>query len=417
MAESNASATVLPARAKGDAVAAGVDRRRALQLLGGLGAAGFAAACGRNEPDSPPPEEVETARIGLLVPGTGGYKPLGDDMINGFERYLRRSGRELGGHPVETMLVDEGDSADSATSALQRLLDDDVHAVVGVASSVAMLPVSERIEEEHIPLLGANASPEGMPSTPHVWRTSYVNHEPGLAMGRHLADAIDGPVAIIAPDEPMGTDAIAGLEQAFGEAEATALLTDPILTATVTQPARDHFAGVLQQVRDQEPAAVFACYAGTAAVEFVRQYLEAGLDPAQLYGPAYLTEGVVLQTVGEDAVGIRTASNYATELRTAANRAFAADYRRDFGDSPTIYAVAAYDAAAALDKAIGLSGDELDPHEINVNLAKVGLIDSPRGRWQFNQVRSPTQKWYLREVNFDGPVLSNVVLKELGTLG
>jgi branched-chain amino acid transport system substrate-binding protein len=400
-------------------VAGGIDRRHALKLLGGLGAAGLASACGtlaENEGEQPIHENH--ARIGLLVPGTGGYKPIGDDMLNGFNRYLRSTGNRLGGHPVVLEQVDEGDSPDTAMSALETLLSRDVLAVVGVASSLAMLQVSQRMEEEHIPLLGANASPFELQGSPHVWRTSFVNDEPGRVLGSHLAGTVDGVLAAIAQDDPMGTDAVRGLRNEFVEASgSTEQLADTIWTPMVSQPARDHFAIPLAQLRELGAEAVFCCYAGNAAVEFVRQYVDAGMDPSRLYAPAYLTEGAALATLGENALGIRTSANYAPELRTSTNRAFASDYRREFGEAPTIYAVAAYDAAAALDKAIGLSEGELSPRQINVNLSQVGLIDSPRGRWQFNQGRTPTQKWYLREVAPDGPILSNLVVRELGTLG
>jgi branched-chain amino acid transport system substrate-binding protein len=399
-------------------VAGGIDRRRALALLGGAGVAGLVSACGAPVRSEPPARLYDRqARIGLLVPGTGGYKPIGDDMINGFGHYLRGAGDRLGGHPAATIVVDEGDAPDTALAALERLFDQGVHAIVGVASSAAMLPVSERIEEEHVPLLGANASPESMHGTPHIWRTSFVNHEPGQALGRYLAGETDGLVAVIAQDDPMGTDAVLGLRDEFARAQASGRLAESIFTPAISQPASDHFEVPLRQISQLAPEAVFSCYAGTAAVEFVRQYVDAGLDPARLTGPAYLTEGSALETLGEDALGIRTSANYAPELRTATNRAFAPDYRRQFGEAPTIYAVAAYDAAAALDKAIALGEGELEAQRINVNLARIGLIDSPRGRWQFNQGRTPTQKWYLRQVGHDGPVLANMVLRELGTLG
>jgi branched-chain amino acid transport system substrate-binding protein len=399
-------------------VPGGIDRRRALTLLGGAGVAGLAAACGRVE-ESEPAERLfdSEARIGLLVPGTGGYKPIGDDMINGFNRYLTTSGSRLGGHPAVIVVVDEGDTPDSAMAGLEELLGDGVHAVAGVASSSAMLPISERIGEELVPLVGANASPSSLQGTPYIWRTSFVNHEPGLALGRHLATEVDGPVAVIAQDDPMGTDAVTGFRESFAAARASDRIVEPIFTPAISQPARDHFRVPLQQIRAMDPAAVFACYAGTAAVEFVRQYAAAGLDPARLTGPAHLTEVAGVAALGTDAVGIRTSANYAPELRSPANRSFSSDYRRQFDDPPTIYSVAAYDAAAVLDKAISLGDGVLDPQQINVNLSRVGLIDSPRGRWQFNQGRTPTQKWYLREVGFDGPVVANIVVRELGTLG
>ena len=38
-------------------------------------------------------------------------------------------------------------------------------------------------------------------------------------------------------------------------------------------------------------------------------------------------------------------------------------------------------------------------------------------RSRFNQTRSPLQKWYLRQVRYDGEVLANSVVSELTTLG
>jgi branched-chain amino acid transport system substrate-binding protein len=403
---------------EGDVVAGGVDRRRALKLLGGMGVVGLVSACASSPAAEPAARLYDTeALIGLLVPGTGGLKPIGDDMINGFTHYVNGNGGRLGGHPAAILVVDEGDSPDSALAALAGLLEAGVHAIAGVASSAAMLPIAGRIEEELVPLLGANASPEGLHGTPYIWRTSFVNDQPGEALGRFLASQTQGTVAVISQDDPMGTDAVAGLRQAFAELRESERLETRIFTPSISQPSRDHFSVPLQQIRASDPETVFACYAGTAAIEFVRQYLDAGLDPSRLTGPAYLTEGAVLAALGADALGIRTSANYAPELRTPTNRAFASDYRRLYGEPPTIYSVAAYDAAGALDKAIGFGDGVLNPQRINVNLARVGLIDSPRGRWQFNQSRTPTQKWYLREVGRDGPVLANIVLRELGTLG
>ena len=70
-----------------------------------------------------------------------------------------------------------------------------------------------------------------------------------------------------------------------------------------------------------------------------------------------------------------------------------------------------------IDKAVRLAGANPTPQAVNLAMGKIGLIDSPRGEWQFNQTRTPQQKWYLRQVRRDGPVLSNVVINELATLG
>jgi branched-chain amino acid transport system substrate-binding protein len=395
----------------------GIDRRRTLKLVGAVGAAGFAAACGRDERLAPPADPLYDShvRIGLLVPATGGYKAIGDDILNGFRRFLRTTGNRLGGHPVVEDEEDEGDSPEAAQAALQRMIERDVHAVVGVVDSASLLQLSATVEEALVPLLSANASPQNLQGAPYIWRTSYVNHEPGLASGRYLASSVNGTVAVIAQDDLLGTEAVAGLQEAFATAGASDRLAEPIFTPDNPQPDDGYFEAALAQL-PVDASAVFAVYAGSAAVEFIRQYVAAGQDPERLYGPAYLTEGVALEELGEDAIGVRTAGNYATELPGATNRSFAVAYRNEFG-TPTMYSVAGYDAAVALDTAIRLTGGSPDRRQINLMLGEIGLIDSPRGRWQFNQGRTPTQSWYLREVDWDGPVLANLVLQELGTLG
>jgi branched-chain amino acid transport system substrate-binding protein len=79
--------------------------------------------------------------------------------------------------------------------------------------------------------------------------------------------------------------------------------------------------------------------------------------------------------------------------------------------------VAAWDAAAVLDKAIKACRDKVTADEVNLKVGRVGMITSPRGIFQFNQTRTPQQKWYLREVRNDGPVLVNALITELATLG
>lgn len=387
-------------------------------MLGGLGAAGLVSACGSEaEPAPSEPRYDSPVRIGLILPSGGGNQAIGDEIRNGFRHYVQTHGNRLGGHPVTEEERDEGESAEEAQAAVQDLIDLDAHALVGVVTSSALLAIREQVETAYIPLLGTNASPRDLHGVTYIWRTSYVNQEPGIALGGHLVTATNGPVVVIAQDDPTGTDAVAGLQEAFAVARADDRLAPPIFTPTDHDPDSRHFSAALAEAAAYDPRALFACYGGAAAVEFVQQYLAAGFEAEQLYGPAYLTEGAALTELGSSAIGIRTSANYAAELRSAANRSFAVGYRSRFGSPPTIYAVAAYDAAAALDKAIRLTQGRPNRRQINLMLSRIGLLDSPRGRWQFNQSRTPTQKWYLREVANDGPLLANVLVSHLGTLG
>jgi branched-chain amino acid transport system substrate-binding protein len=397
-----------------------IDRRRALQLFGALGAAGLATACsavtsGDDDQGDQAPTPAGPIRIGLVVPRTGALKPLGDEMLNGFQLYLSLNDGRFNGHPVNLLTEDEGDSAQSGAAAVNKLLKQGVLALTGIANSDVMLAIRDSVEKAQVPLVGSNASPAALQGVIYIWRTSYVNDEPGKALGTYLSKQVNGKVALIAPQSTIGKDEIEGFRFAFGQADPR-LASSVIWTDNDLNPGRTFFGPSLSQVAVAQPAAVFCAYSGAAAVEFVRQYRNAGLT-AQIYAPGFLTEGSTLQTLGNAARNIYTAMNYSPDLDNEANREFVGAYRRAYGTVPTTYAMASYDAAAVLDKAVRLAGTTLNPQRINLMLGQVGQVDSPRGVWQFNRPRTPQQQWYLRQVRPDGPLLANVMLTELATLG
>ena len=398
-----------------------LNRRQALRLFAAAGAAGLTApilsACSSSDdaqtntalPAGPP------VKIGMIVPLTGMYKDFGNDMDNGFNLYLQLHENKLGNRQVQLVKVDEGETADSAKAAAEKLVKQDrVLAVTGVASAPAMLAVKDIIETGQVPLIGSNASPVSLLGVKYIWRTSYVASEPGSAIGRWAADNYGTSLAIVAGANPAGDeDEVKGFIDAFTGAKGT------IVGGTRITPFQSKdFGSVLNAVKNSGATAMFASYSGATAIEFVKQF-KAARFPAgfKLFAPGSLTEGYVLKQQGDAASGIYTSMNYSPDLDNAANRRFIADYQKSFGTIPSSYAMASYDAAAVLDKAIGDATKSLDPFSLNAAIGKLGQIDSPRGGWQFSQNRTPLQRWYLRQVRMDGAVLSNVLTAELTTLG
>jgi branched-chain amino acid transport system substrate-binding protein len=394
-----------------------LDRRQALKLLtalgGGAAAMPILSACsGGNQPSAA--SDLTPIKVGLVVPQSGVYKTVGDELTNGFQLYLSMNSNTLGGRQVRLVVQDEGETADSGKAAVTKLIKQDkVTVLSGVASSATMDAVRDLVESSQIPLIGSNASPTTLQGVRYIWRTSYVNDEPGKALGRYVSTKVPGgAVALIAPDYQAGYDEVAGFLATFGRETDAA----PIYTPFAPSPGTN-FQPHLTAIRNSTARAVFAFYAGSQAVEFVKQYRQFGLDQ-DLYAPGFLTEGQLLRDEGDAARFVFTSMNYSPDLDNEANRLFASAYQKAYNAVPTAYAMASYDAATVLDKAIALAGGaDPSPQAINLAMGKIGSIDSPRGSWQFNQSRTPLQKWYLRQVRPDGGVLSNTVLSELTTLG
>ncbi|MFF5804829.1 ABC transporter substrate-binding protein [Streptomyces sp. NPDC012746] len=365
------------------------------------------ASLGTGEGD----EQGGPVKIGLLVPQSGTYKALGDDMKQGFELYVKQHGGELGGREVELVVADEGEIADSGKAAAEKLVKQDrVLAVSGVVSSATINGVKDLFETSKIPLVGSNASPTTLTGTSYIWRTSYVNDEPGKALGKYVAEKAGGPVFLIAAGYQAGKDEMDGFKSTFLAAGGK-LAGEEVYTPF---PTTKNFQPYLAQIENSGAKAVFCFYAGGAAVDFVKQYRDFGLaGKIPLYAPGFLTEGGVLKGQGEAADGILTALNYSADLDNAANKQFAPAYRSAYGTAPTTYAMASWDAAQVLDKAIKAAGGKVTPESVNAAIAKVGDIDSPRGTWRFNSAGTPVQPWYLREVKQG----ANTVTSELGRLG
>ncbi len=383
------------------------------------GLAAFAVgACGSvGEEESGGSGESETGpiKVGLVIPQSGVYAPLGEDMKAGWDLWLERNGGKLGGREVQTVVVDEGEGPDTGVPAVQKVLQQDrVDAVVGIVNSATALGSVEVVNSAKKLLIVANAGADSLTgSSDYIWRSSFTNGQVAYAVGKHLATTPEGKKGVyaMAADYAAGEEAIAGFKKGFeeGGGEIVGEAKTPFGTTQDFQP-------FLAKARSANPGAVYVFYAGAEAVSFVKQYEEFGLsERAPLYGSGFLTEGGVLTAQGDAADGVHTALHYATALDNPANSDFAEAYEAKTGKPPTVYAVQTWDAAAVLSKAVKSAG-ALDGDALARAMGKLGEItDSPRGTWSFEQ-QSPVQEMYLREVRAEGDTVTNAVVESLGQI-
>lgn len=344
--------------------------------------------------------------IGLIVPTSGVYAPLGEDMKQGFDLYLEEHGSKLGGKTTTVQVVDEGAGPDTGVPAAQKLLAQKVNAVVGIVNSATALGVSDAFNEARVPLVLANAGANaltGDKSSAYVWRTSFSNSAVAGALGLQVAKDC-ASAFMIASDYAAGKEAVAGFKTAYEKAggKVKGQVLSPFGSTTNYQP-------FLTQAKHSGASCVYSFFAGAEAVAFTKQYKELGLTQP-LYVSGFQTEGGVLKAAGAAAVGVKSSLHYSDQLDNAANKAFVMAYKAKYSESPTVYAVQAYDAAQVLDKALTKG---TDGPSIIAGLASVGRIDSPRGSFSFDSKHGPAQTYYLREVKNVGGTYVNVVLGKL----
>jgi len=358
-----------------------------------------------------------TVRVGLVVPQSGVYAALGTDMQRGWQLWLDGNGGRFGDYTVETVLADEGESPQTGVPAVQKVLQSDgVDVVVGIVNSATALGVRDLLAESKKVLIVANAGAEdvtGAGRTPYIWRSSFTNGQISAAMGTHLAESGFGEgVYAIAPDYAAGTEVISYFTRAFeaGGGRVVGSAQTPFGSTTDFQP-------FLTGIQGSGARATFCFYSGAEAISFVQQYAAFGLaESIPLYGSGFLTEGNVLPQQGAAALGVQNTLHYSDQLDTPENAAFVDAYTAAHGESPSCFAVQAYDAANVLNRALG-TATALDGDAVVTALEGVGTIDdSPRGPWTFEN-QTPRQNIYLREVQDSGGTLVNAVVQDLGPQG
>ena len=353
-------------------------------------------------------EDEGPVSVALLVPTSGTYAPLGEDMEQGFRLFLEQNDNQLGGHEAEVEVVDEGEGPDTGIPAAQGLVQDEHNAVVGIVNSAIALGVRDLFEESQIPLIVANAGANditGKAASDYVWRTSFGNSEVSAALGEHVSENCESAF-LIAADYAAGKEAAGGFRDAFTAAGGR-------IAGEAFPPfgSTDNYQPFLAQIQQSGADCAYAFFAGAEAVAFTQQYAQFGLkDQVQLFSSGFLTEGGVLTAAGEAAVGFETSLHYSDQIDSDRNREFVEAYTEAYDEPPTVYAVQAYDAAQVLDQAFetGIEGPD-----VVEGLKGIESVDSPRGEWSFSEGHGPEQTYFLRRVENKDGTLVNTIVEEL----
>jgi branched-chain amino acid transport system substrate-binding protein len=336
-------------------------------------------------------------KIGLMLPYTGTYAALGTAITNGFKLAIDENGGKLGGRDVEYFSVDdESDPSKAPDNANKLIKRDNVDVLVGTVHSGVALAMSKVARDNNTLLVIPNAGADditGPLCAANVFRTSFSNSQPGIAMGKVMAEQKKKKTAVtITWKYAAGEESIGGFKEAF-EAGGGKVVKELFLPFPQVE-----FQALLTEIAALKPDVVYAFFAGGGAVKFVKDYAAAGLPKTiPLVGPGFLTDGT-LEAQGEAAQGMLTTLHYADNLDNPKNKAFEAAYKKAYKVAPDVYAMQGYDAAQLLIVGFNaVKGDTAKRKEL-VAAMETAKIDSPRGSLAFTKSHNPIHDIYLRKV-------------------
>ncbi len=343
-------------------------------------------------------------RVGLMLPFTGTFAQPGIAVENGFRLALAQNGDKLGGREIEFVKVDDESNPAKAIENATRLVQrDKVDVLIGSVHSGVQMGIHKVARETGvlniIPNAGVHVATRAQ-CAPNVFRTSFTNAQPTLALGKVMVDRGHKKAVWITWNYAAGEEAFEGFEKGFTEAGGTIVKKFGLPFPNV------EFQALLTEIASLKPDAVACFFAGGGAAKFLRDYAAAGLNKTiPLYGSGFLTEGV-LDAAGDAAEGALTTLHYSDSLDTPRNKQFRLDYAKTFKAQPDVYAVQGYDAGLLLIQGANAVKGDFSNKKALYAAMESATIDSPRGKWTMSKSHNPVQDMYLRQVvNKDNKVI------------
>jgi branched-chain amino acid transport system substrate-binding protein len=353
---------------------------------------------------------ADKVKVGFLSTLSGPGAGLGVDIRDGFALAVKSLGGRLGGLPPEFIIVDDQQNPDVAKQATDRLVKrDKVDFMTGIVFSNIMLAVGPTIFDSKTFYVSANAGPShyaGAQCNPYFFNVAWQNDNLHEAVGKHVMDKGYKNVAVLAPNYPAGTDAITGFRRFY---------TGKVADEIYTKLGQLEYAAELAQIRAARPDAVYIFLPGGMGINFIKQYSAAGLaKDVPLFGPGFSADEDVIKAVGEAMLGMNNASQWAHDLPVAENRKFVADFEKEYGRLPSLYASQGYDAAMLIDAAVRKVKGNLDNKEALRGALAAAEFKSVRGAFKFNRNQYPIQDYYLRVTEKDAK--GRVTNRTVGTV-
>ncbi len=338
----------------------------------------------------------ETAKVGLVLPLTGGQGPVGKQIQAAAQLYVQQHGATVAGKKIDLIIKDDAGVPDNSKRLAQELIVNDKVAVIGSAltpSAMAIGPLSTQGKTANVVMVSGTSGVIN-PNNPYMVRTSFTLGQQSGIIAEWAAKNGAKKVVIVQSDWAPGAEATKVFTDAFTKAGGQ-------VVETIKVPlANPDFAPFLQRARDLNPDSLFVFVPAGQAGTFAKQFAERGLDKAgiKLIGPGDIVDDNDLPGMGDAMVGVVTAGIYSAAHKSQANKDYVAAFEKVNNFRPNFISVGGYDGMHLIYEALKKTGGKTDGDAL-VNAMKGMKWESPRGPISIDpQTRDIIQNIYIGKV-------------------
>jgi len=348
---------------------------------------------------------AQEVKIGLLLPLTGPFTSTGHQIEAAAKLYMQQNGDSVAGKKVHLVIKDDAGVAETSKRLAQELIvRENVSVLAGFGLTPLALATAPLATQAKVPeVVMAAATSIITEQSPYIVRTSFTAAQVIVPLAQWTLKQGIKHVVTIVSDYAPGVD----IEKAFSETFANGGGKVENVRVPLANP---DFSPFLQKLADAKPDALLAFVPSGVGAQFMKQFVERGLDKS---GIRFLAEGSVtdddlLNGMGDAALGAITSHHYSAAHASPENKAFVTAFKgANNGMRPNFMAIGGYDGMhliyEGLKKSNGAGGEAL------IEAMKGQSWMSPRGPITIDpQTRDIIQNVYIRKVERLGGELYNV---------
>ncbi len=290
----------------------------------------------------------------------------------------------LGNTRLEVLVEDDGSDRDQASAVFQGFIENGrVVAIMGPTLSDTALSVDPLAQQAGVPVLAISNAATGITQIGDaIFRDCLTESQLApqvIKMVRsHLK--IHNAALLHSDTDPNRTGS-----HAFKKA-----LQDMHVRIGVEQvftPDQTDFSSQLDAIGASRPDAVFITAPAHSAASILVQARQHGLTNVPIIGSSSFNSDSVLRSAGDAAEGLIVGSAWTAANPNATNQHFIQSYRARYGVDADQFAAQAYTGVLILATALRDAGSISDPHAARDALDRIRDLDTPLGRFSFDDAR------------------------------
>ena len=376
--------------------------RRLLSTLAAL-------VCALSLPSNEAAAQSENLRVGFLTVRTGPLAAGGRQMEEGINLLLKERNYAFAGRKVDIIFADTAGQPALAKTKTQELIErEKVHVIIGPLATFEALAIDDYMLQSKVPLITPTSAAQN--DLAQKKQSDYVIHvygtaaQPMYALGDYAAKKLGlKRIAMIADDFTYGHEGAAGFHRVF-EDDGGRIVQK--LWPPLNVPDYGSFIGQLKTNVD----GIYAGFAGSNPLRFLRAYKEYGLKLPLFGNPTFVDEGI-LKNMGDEALGVYSASWYTVDRNTPDNKRFVESIQREYKVTPGFYTAGTYTAGLWLEEAMKrVKGKFEDKPAFIRALHEVKLDHGPMGPIRLGEYGKPILNIYIRKVERkDGQLVNTTI--------